>query len=1051
MGCGASRTTVTTDLKSPSSEPVSLKEQLAKKTEQKLWKQTSLETRLLQPSGKNISPFLVPRSPGDSKAFQVGDRVHLRGYIGTVKFVGATELGQGDWIGIEMDKEIEQGHNGSYDGIQYFICGPNRGVFARSALVFHLDESDEKNLQGSSSISLGTVVFIQSRIRRYLRQINQKKTRLTSDVDKRIDRHVRRVPESEASSINRLSHYLTEPFEGGQKSKAFAIYRWITLNVNFDYKGYFGLETPKACEAEDVLQNRVAGPEGYSKLFEALCNAAHVPTRTVRGVFKGYGYKIGEPILDGQCRHAWNVIRVGGDWFICDCTFGAGRVGEDMMFHKLPNIERFMVSAALAITDHYPDEEKWQLLDVPVNRKDFEEKAVPSAAAYRLGVRLDSHAKSYYNIDSDNIVMSFQTLKKNILRGIVKDANGKSLGQRSLVQVVSVGGKTKLHAYFPEPGDHILQVYVLGMNYEWVPAVVYKLHTSDGIGYNTGGFPNIGTKFYPLGFEIEKPLQNIESDDGRATIYLSTTNSTVKTLRPKLSRLSIVCGTEDLKEDVQDSSMSYVEQSSVVYKVKVHVPQMGIYKLDIYCELKRQVEYLCSYYINAYHGVSPVPGFPKITDAFRSWSMQLVDKRENIEAQDGTTSVTLKNPNQVNLVGVLKRNEEECPSMCRTVSEQGESTITVHTPEPGIYRLEVYGYKDDEKNKRLICSYAIKSLETANENPGFPVLTEAFSTWEITIVEPHEHIISKNGQAVVVVQAPKEVEIVGKLFDEEDKNIPGMCIAKETENGREISMNTPQPGMFKLCVYGRKMKGKKSKKEPKNTLMCTYKVKSHNAASENPGFPELTETFNAWNLKLVDQFDNISTETGRAALTINTPGSVLLSAKLRQNDQDLPADLCFAERSDGETKISLHVPEAGLYQLKISGRESPGSKLKFLGSYSVFSCRGLGERAGFPKIEDEFRLWGLRLDSNKENIAVYDDSVVITFLNPNKIELQAELNDDEGQTPNVVEQLDEMDERVVYRCSLPKKGKYTFTLHGTNKPGSKASKKKVLCSYKIFY
>ncbi|KAK3752188.1 hypothetical protein QZH41_007019 [Actinostola sp. cb2023] len=997
----------------------------------------------VSPSGKNISPFLVPRSPGDSKAFKVGDRVHLRGYVGTIKFVGATELGQGDWIGMEMDKEMEQGHNGNYDGIQYFICGPKRGVFARSTLVFHLDESNEKTLRGPLPISPRTVVLIQTMIRRYLKRIHQKKTQLTSDVDKTIDKYVRSVPESEITSINRLSHYLTEPFDGGQRSKAFAIYRWITLNVAFDYKGYFGKESLMDCAAENVLKNRVAVSEGYSSLFEALCRAANVPARTVHGIFKGYGYKLGEAILNGQCRHSWNVIRVAGEWYICDCTLGAGYVGEDMMFHKMSNIERFMVQPELALTDHFPDEEKWQLLDATVSKEDFEAMAVPSATMYRLRVRLDSHKNCCYDIDADSIVMSFQSPKKNILKGIVKDSNGRSLGQRSLVQMVSQGDKTKLQAYFPEPGEYILQICVLGTHNEWIPGVVYKIHTWDGIGYNTGGFPSIGTKFYSLGFQIEKPSQNLESDDGRAVLYISCSNNKIRTLKPKLSRLSIVCGTEDLHEDVQDTSMCYVDKGGVTFKVKVHVPQMGIYKLDLYCELRKQTEYLCSYFINAFHGATPVAGFPKVTDVFRYWTMQLVDKRENIEAQDGKTSITLRNPKGLVLIGALLKDEEECPGMCCTDSNQkkGESTVRVHTPEPGIFRLDIYGRQEGEKNKHLLCSYVIKSLETASENPGFPLTTETFKSWGVALVEPTENITSKNGSAIVVLQAPEDVEILGKLFDEDGKNVPGMCIAKETENGREISMNTPRPGAFKLSVYGRR--GKKAKK----VLLCSYKIKSHNAASENPGFPELTETFSAWNLKLVDQFDNISTDTGRAVVTINTPRSILLSARLRQNEKNLSSDLCFAERHGSDTKISIHVPEAGLYQLNISGRESPGAKSEFLGSYSVFSCRGLGERAGFPRLEDEFRLWGLRLDSNRENIAVYDGSVVITFLNPNMIELHAELLDGKESVPSVIE--DQMEERMVYRCTLPKKGKYTFKLLGTNVAGS--GDQKLLCLYKIFY
>lgn len=1050
MGCGSSKPTASAIPTLPEKKPLNSKQKVIKNSQQRLWKQPSLEMRLLQPldESEDVVPSTL-RSPTQTRTFQIGNRVHVRGYVGTVKFTGATELGQGDWIGIEMDKEIDQGHNGSYEGIQYFICHPKRGVFARSTMVFPLDESDQNyNSKTSLNIAAQTVVFIQTNIRRYLKGIYEKKLELRQDIDKMIDKHVRSTPESAMASIQSLSSFLTEPWEGAQRSKAFAIYRWVTLYISFDSNGYFGKENMMPCDAESVLENEVSVSEGFANLFEALCSAANVPTRTVHGITKGYGYKVGESILDGQGRHSWNVIRVGGQWFICDCTLGSGYIGDDMMFHKTPNVESFMVSPDLAITDHFPDEEKWQLLDRAISKETFEELAVPSATMYNSGVRLDSHKTCRHTIDTDNIVMYFVSPVKNILKGFLKDASGDSLGPRNLVQMMSLeSGKTRLQAYFPEPGDYVLEVCVLGSRGEWKKGVEYRINTSDGIGHNTGGFPSVATQFYSLGFGLEKPIQNIESDNGRALMYISYYKNEFTNLKAKLSRLSCMSGSTELKEDVQDKCLSFVEKRGQIFKIKVHVPQMGSYKLDIYGEQPKQSQgqYLCTYFINAFSGVIPVPGFPQVSDTFRSLGCQLVDKPENFEVQDGKASITLQHPKNIRLQAVLKKGEEEYSDMCFTGEydqEKSESTVLIHAPDSGIFKVEIFARQEGKKDREFLCSYVIKSLKPANENPGFPQLSDAFFSWDLTLVEPLQNISIRNGRTVILIKTSKNVDIFGKLIGEDKKNIPGMCITKEMKDGREIAINTPTPGRFKLNIYGRR--GKKIKK----VLLGSYKIKSNSAPSENPGFPELTAMFRKWKLRLVDQFENISTDTGRAAITIETPGSILLSSTLRQNEEDLPGNLCFAERSNGQTKVSVHTPEAGLYQLDIYGREGPGSKPELLCKYSVFSCRGLGERAGFAHLDEAFRLWGLRLESNRENIAVYDGSVVITFLNPNRVELRAELLDDsEEKLPTVGE--DQMEERMVYQCTLPKKGRYLFRLLGTNVAGSKDMK--ILCSYKIFY
>ena len=69
-------------------------------------------------------------------SFAIGQRVAVSGRVGegTVRFTGTTQFSSGHWIGIELDA-ADGRNNGSVNGVVYFECAPNHGVFARPDTV----------------------------------------------------------------------------------------------------------------------------------------------------------------------------------------------------------------------------------------------------------------------------------------------------------------------------------------------------------------------------------------------------------------------------------------------------------------------------------------------------------------------------------------------------------------------------------------------------------------------------------------------------------------------------------------------------------------------------------------------------------------------------------------------------------------------------------------------------------------------------------------------------------------------------------------------------
>ena len=74
------------------------------------------------------------RSPNKIKK---GDVIRLtQGRIGEIRFIGSTKFGLGEWIGVQIYNDlIETRHNGQVDGIRYFRCPANKGLFIRREII----------------------------------------------------------------------------------------------------------------------------------------------------------------------------------------------------------------------------------------------------------------------------------------------------------------------------------------------------------------------------------------------------------------------------------------------------------------------------------------------------------------------------------------------------------------------------------------------------------------------------------------------------------------------------------------------------------------------------------------------------------------------------------------------------------------------------------------------------------------------------------------------------------------------------------------------------
>ena len=925
MGCGSSKT-VQVGRETSQKDAIDIKKQWLPSND------SSPNSKIECDETRVINDGKTAPDASEEPSFIIGDLVHLRGHVGAVRFVGETKLGEGEWIGVEMHHQLDQGNDGSYDGVRYFECKPKCGVFARASMLF-LHKVRRDVTAKTDLLALSTVALVQLRMKRILEEVRRRKLQLHSDVDKMVDKHVQSTPKEETESVQRLSHYLTEPIDG-QRNKAFAIYRWITRNIRYHSDGYVGQRhSHEEHSPERVLGSRMAFCEGFAALFEQLCKASNIPARTVRGYAKCYAYRPKGKLPEAN--HSWNVIRVGGKWFVCDTMWGAGEFDEDVMFHRGPNVHRFMVPPEIAALSHFPLDQKWLFLDEPFTKEEFENCAVPSGFLVEAGVMAKSHKHCSYTVDSDHLRMSFHSKTSGCLKGLLRDISGEPASARDLVRVTTQKDSDEVFVQFPTRGEYLLDIFVLAHG-KWELGLQYLIYATGGVGERRGGFPRISNNFTSLGFALDEPLENIDTMDGRAAVSLICQKKRFATVVGKVMKISKSDREGSTKEEKMGRNLCYTEKRNQGYLVQVHLPERGEYRLDLfakYIEPRKPQEYLCSYFINASRGVTPLAGFPITSLRFKLWELDYIDRRENIFTEEGRFTVGFENPRGIILSGHLKRGDED---------------------------------------------------------------------------------------------------------------LSGMCLVKHAAGKTSIAVQVPTAGLFTLNIFGRKTPGAKAE------FLCSYTVKALKGVGENPGFPELSDTFRDWGMELVDQPENITSESGRGSVRLKTPGSILLQAVLQQDNQDLPEDLCFTEKDGSESRISAHLPSPGFYRLNVFGRQGLGADGQYLCSYTMMAMSGFGGHAGFPRITEEFRTWGLRLESHKENIVVYDGKVAITLINEFGVPLFPRLTDEEGtEQDSSCLTREKNEEREIFYCELPSKGNYLFELLGAN--DSSAETRALLCTYKIYY
>ena len=329
-----------------------------------------------------------------------------------------------------------------------------------------------------------------------------------------IDQHALRAPAAAETSIPDLAAYLIAPARNDTE-RARAVFRWITDRITYDVDVLRG--GPAVYEGpETVLQTRRSICRGYAGLFEDLARAAGLEAATISGYGKAYGYTAGDRFT-GPADHAWNAVRRRGEWQLLDCTWGAGWVDEKGEYQRGFDEHYFLTPADRFIWDHFPTDERWQLLDPPLTLAEFERRVVLHSVFFHRGLHDPSRTDAILRADDE------LRLTLGAPPGIAVSArlsrDGRPLDE-TLVLAQRTGSRLEIRALPPGAGTYLLDVFAGRAGepqYEW--AMQYRVVTPP----NGGGaerYPEILGSFHAREATLESPFTGRLRAGGRETFRL---------------------------------------------------------------------------------------------------------------------------------------------------------------------------------------------------------------------------------------------------------------------------------------------------------------------------------------------------------------------------------------------------------------------------------------------------------------------------------------------------------------------------------------------------
>jgi hypothetical protein len=178
------------------------------------------------------------------------------------------------------------------------------------------------------------------------------------------------------------------------------MFRWICNNITHE-----GETTLQSTDPHKVLATGQTTCLGFANFFVQLADKCGMGDKvmTVEGFCKGQQYTL--PFQIDEPNHAWCMLKVEDEWYLCDPTWAAGGYGNGDHFDREFDDFWFLTAPELFAYTHFP-RDKDMLLLPPNSRFGFQTfLSTPSLHSqfFKLGLRLASTVDAVLQCQADTL------------------------------------------------------------------------------------------------------------------------------------------------------------------------------------------------------------------------------------------------------------------------------------------------------------------------------------------------------------------------------------------------------------------------------------------------------------------------------------------------------------------------------------------------------------------------------------------------------------------------------------------------------------------------
>ncbi|CAF3584585.1 unnamed protein product [Adineta steineri] len=550
------------------------------------------------------------------------------------------------------------------------------------------------------------------------------------------------------------------------------IFYWVACNIEYDTVALFTKNYANQ-SAEGVFRTKKGVCAGYGNIYKYLCDQLQMPCERVSGYSKGYGFddREGAPT---EPDHAWNAVEIDGHWYLVESTWGAGKLNDNKAFERELDSYYFLPRPNEMIYHHLPKDEKWQLLERPIQMDEYMQMPKLRPLYFELNLELISpYNRAYVDLvsgkpyalvliraPSDVQLMADLKLNDKKIEGghrVIFDR--KKQIYRCYFAPASIG-KHKI-TIFGKRNDSESSTYSsaiqLIMNIKTMPA-------------NPISYPRTWDKFFDLDLKIISPQNThfIKLNNG-------CTHARILVRAPEnvqlLGRLN-----DDKEQKVKSGNQVYWDRQKDIWQCYFAPDRDGLFEAFIMAKKKSDsgsYTSAVSFKIEAKQIPIPNISYPQTWQSFYDLGLKVIAPKDRANAvwNNGGSyaEIFMEAPDDVQLSCAIKYNDVKIKngSLAQFNNEKKIWQLLFAPERTGQHELNVFGKRtsDTESSSTVVVKFNL-DVTKIRRPMKFPTIYTQFETTKCQIYTPLEGILKKGSVVPIHCVIPNALEVSLKVDSE---------------------------------------------------------------------------------------------------------------------------------------------------------------------------------------------------------------------------------------------------------------------------------------------